>query len=121
MRRCFVGFLSAIFVFYYADLLPAQSVYVPLNHTVYSFIERFETKGVLQNSLTTTKPLTRIEIARFIHEVRKDYGMGLSLSLVDVERLKFYEEEFREEILSINPSAQVEMPTAPGWLAGCRR
>ncbi|KPK95371.1 hypothetical protein AMJ80_05140 [bacterium SM23_31] len=46
--------------------------------------------------------------------------MEFSLSWVDVERLKFYEEEFREEILSVNPSAQIEMPTAPGWLAGLK-
>lgn len=120
MRRCFIRFLSIFFVFFYADLLTAQSVYVPLNHRVYSFVERFEVKGVLRNSLTATKPLTRMEMALFIHKIRENYTAGLSLSQVDVDLLKFYEGEFREEISSINPSVQIEIPGTPDRLAGLK-
>ncbi|MCH9006469.1 hypothetical protein IIA29_08435, partial [candidate division KSB1 bacterium] len=53
---------AGVLVLLLAGELSAQSVYVPLNHWAYEFIERFEAKGVVTGALNGTKPYSREEM-----------------------------------------------------------
>ncbi|MFC1725345.1 capsule assembly Wzi family protein [candidate division KSB1 bacterium] len=72
----------------------AQSTYVPLNHPVYDYINRIETKGYINKFLSGTKPFTRKECAKVISEVAKHPD---NLTDFDKESILFYLVEFREE------------------------
>ncbi|MCH7756096.1 hypothetical protein IH970_13375, partial [candidate division KSB1 bacterium] len=55
-----------LFFFRLGSDLWGQSVYVPLNHWSYEFVERLETKGVLIGILNGTKPYSREEMAGYL-------------------------------------------------------
>jgi hypothetical protein len=99
-------------------VLTAQSIYVPLNHPVYTFIERAEAKGTLRNALTTTKPLSRMEVAQCLVEIERNQEKSLLFSSVDMQLLDYYKEEFRSEIKSIQPQAEIPIPKIPERLIG---
>ena len=72
----------------------AQLVYVPLNHWVYDFIERLETKKIIPNVLNNTKPFTRKEIAGYLRELIKQNESAHILNRVEQEQLDFLKLEF---------------------------
>lgn len=121
MRKSFTYFLCIFFVGIFYSSISAQSVHVPLKNTIYRFIERWEAKGILRNELTGTKPLSRLQIAEFLTAIRKKQLNGLELTLVDRDLLKFYEEEFVEEIAAIDPASEIKKPDTPGWLSGLQQ
>jgi len=75
-----------------------QSVYVPLNHWAYDFIERLEAKHVLQGVLNGTKPLSRREMAKYLGEALRKAEAGYQFTQVEQEQLEFLKVEFREEL-----------------------
>jgi hypothetical protein len=88
--------------------LPAQSVYVPLNHWAYEFVERMETKGVLKNVLTATKPYSRDDIAKFLLQIEES---GTDLNSVERDQLNFLRFEFKEEYQQLAGHNGVDYPT----------
>ncbi len=75
-----------------------QSTYVPLNHRVYEFIERMETKQIIGGVLGNTKPMTRSQIAGYILQIQKKVDAGLKLNTVEQQQLNFLNIEYREEL-----------------------
>lgn len=71
----------------------AQTVFVPLNHPAYDFIERMETRGGLTRVLNGTRPMTRAEIGRYLVQLWHQ-----PLSRVDQDHYTFLLSEFREEL-----------------------
>ncbi len=119
--RILLTFYSCIFfIFFSIHSLFSQSVYVPLNHRVYRFIERFEAKGILKNDLMGTKPLTRLHVGELLYGIHRSQAQGTALSKVDSDFLTFYEQEFREEIESIDPGSKIEQPEVPEWFGNIR-
>ncbi len=76
----------------------SQSTYVPLNHWVYDYLERLETKQVVQGTLTASRPLSRMEIARYLTIAHSKIDR---LNKVEQEQLNFLNIEFKEELAGL--------------------
>ncbi|MDW7682462.1 MAG: hypothetical protein SCK70_17990, partial [bacterium] len=81
-----------------------QSPYVPLNHRLYRFLERAETKHYLRPVLDSTRPLSRMEAAEYLERLCKQVQNGLRLRTVEREELDFLKFEFQEEVKRLNGS-----------------
>ena len=73
----------------------SQTTYVPLNHWIYDYLERLETKHVIQGVLNGTMPLSRMEIARYLAKVHQNLDQ---LNKVEQDQLNYLNIEFREEL-----------------------
>lgn len=76
----------------------SQSTYVPINHWVYDYLERLETRQVLPGVLNATRPLSRMEIARYLATVHQQLD---ALNQVEQEQLNFLNIEFKEELAEL--------------------
>ena len=79
--------------------LSAQTVYLPATHEVYTFLDEMAAKQIITDYRDAVKPLSRQSIAKFL--IRVD-SLSTQLTTVEQERLKFYKEEFYEEMKSLN-------------------
>ncbi|MBN1348782.1 hypothetical protein JXJ21_05175 [candidate division KSB1 bacterium] len=79
----------------------AQSVYVPLNHWCYEFIERLETQKAIGDVFNGTRPISREEMATYISALIREADAGIKLSRVQRDQLEFLKVEFREELDSV--------------------
>ncbi len=84
--------------------LRAQSVFVPLNHWSYAFVERMEAKGLVHGALNSTKPFSREEMVRYLVQVEKNGRAQGRLNAVESRQLDFLHFEFREEFLQLTGS-----------------
>ncbi len=75
----------------------AQSVYVPLNHWAYDFIERLETKGLITGVLNGSKPYSREEMANYLLQAEQKIQQGYPINRVEYDQLQFLKFEFKEE------------------------
>ena len=73
----------------------SQTTYVPLNHWVYDYLERLETKQVIQDVLNGIRPLSRMEITRYLAKAHQNFSQ---LNKVEQEQLNFLNIEFKEEL-----------------------
>jgi hypothetical protein len=96
-------------------------VYVPLNHPVYDYLERAETKGLLKKFLGGTKPFTRKECAEAILNISKRFDQ---LDNLDKENAAFFISEFIEEFDPkdiepvMNLLSDFKLPAKPGMFPG---
>ncbi|MDR3666745.1 MAG: hypothetical protein P4L35_07880 [Ignavibacteriaceae bacterium] len=58
-----------LMVLLFSSVLIAQTEYVPVNHTVYSFLDRMDALGIITGYNSFELPKTRHEVASFIKEV----------------------------------------------------
>jgi len=107
MPRFLNGILCVFIILCLCGSLTAQSVNVPLSYSVYDFIERFEAKGALKNVLNGTKPLSRKKTALIIKCIREKQESGYALSRVELDKLIYYEQEFREELEDLDSSYEI--------------
>lgn len=107
--------LCIFFAVFYTVSLDAQSVYVPLNYSVYEFIERFEAKGALKHVLNSTKPFSRDEVSFYLKNIRDVHQNGLQLTSVEIDQLTYYEQEFREELEKLAPNRNIARYDFPAW------
>jgi hypothetical protein len=77
-----------------SNQLIAQTVEVPLTHWSYDFIERLHTRGLIDSPILSTRPLTRLDMAKMIIEVANDP----LLDEMERERISFLLFEWREEV-----------------------
>ena len=85
-----------IFLFYMLTSISftcAQGVYVPVYHSVYEFLERMDTKGVIDYS-KVIKPQTRKELATFLELLEKKVNQ---LNNIEKKELSWYLKEFYYE------------------------
>ncbi|MFQ5866331.1 MAG: capsule assembly Wzi family protein [bacterium] len=84
--------------------LLSQSVYVPLNHWAYDFIERLEAKGVITGALNGTKPYSRMEMANYLLQIEEKLKDGRYLSSVEYSQWEFLRFEYKEEFEQLSGS-----------------
>jgi len=85
----------------FAGVCQAQSTYVPLNHWVYQFVERFEARGVIHGVLNGSRPFSRDEMTRYLRQIEKSAEQGASLNSVEQEQFNFLKLEFSEEFSAL--------------------
>jgi len=76
-------------------------VYLPATHEVYKFLDEMAAKQVILDYRDAVKPLSRESIAKFLIEAD---SLSSRLTSIELERLKFYKEEFYEEMKNLNYS-----------------
>jgi len=91
--------LSGVLFLRWVTQATPQSVYVPLNHWSYHFIERLETKGVISRVLDTTRPYTRAEMAQYLAQIIRKAGNVLNE--VERKQLESLKIEFKEELTKL--------------------
>ena len=79
--------------------LSAQTVYLPATHEVYEFLGEMAAKQIITDYRDAVKPLSRQSIGKFL--IRVD-SLKTQLTAVEQEQLKFYREEFYEEMKDLN-------------------
>lgn len=92
-------------IFLYVGLssgLHAQSVYIPLNHWSYEFIERLEAKGLISGVLNGTKPYSREEMVGYLLQVEEKLKNSPVLNSTELKQLEFLRYEFKEEYQSLS-------------------
>ncbi len=91
--------LTAVLVLFFetGSRLLAQSVYVPLNHWSYQFIERLEAKGLLTGIFGATRPYSREEMAGYLLHIHEEVEGRELLDSVELRQLDFLRLEFQEE------------------------
>ena len=94
-RQKIIWIVVWIFFSLEAKNIHPQTTYVPLNHWVYEYLERLETKQIIQGVLNSTKPLSRIEIAQYLAKARRKIE---ELTKVEQDQLNFLNIEFNEEL-----------------------
>ena len=102
---------AGVLVLLLACGLSAQSVYVPLNHWAYEFIERFEAKGVVTGALNGTKPYSREEMTGYLLQIEDKVNGGYKLNSVEENQFQFLRFEFGEEFLELTGSNGAHYPT----------
>ncbi|MFQ6115423.1 MAG: hypothetical protein ACE5NG_15290, partial [bacterium] len=89
--------LTLICFFFQTCSLLSQSVYVPLNHWAYEYVERLEAKGLITGALNGTRPYSRIEMARYLLQVEEKVKEARNLNSVELSQWEFLRFEFQEE------------------------
>ncbi|NOZ24816.1 MAG: capsule assembly Wzi family protein [Nitrospirae bacterium] len=74
----------------------AASINVPVEDETYDILQRLEAEGVIQSSLLATRPLSRKEVARLIHEAEMNYDGG---SLFIRRLIQSLKKKFRDELI----------------------
>ena len=64
-------FLPLLVILFFSQYSLASPINVPTDHWSYKYIERFQTKGVLKNSLSNIKPYSRKDIATMLFQISK--------------------------------------------------
>ncbi len=96
MKKCFFCLAVGLFL---NTLLSAQTVYLPATHEVYNFLDRMAAKQIIMDYRDAVKPLSRQSVAQFL--IRVD-SLKADLTRVEQDQLKFYKEEFYEEMKNLN-------------------
>ena len=101
-------FLFISIILLYSIILNAQTVFEPVNSSVYNYLERLSIAGII-NYHDEIKPVGRKEIASFLVAAEKDTN---KLSNIDRQDLKFYEKEFADEIDMITGRSSFNIPSS---------
>src|ERR1039458_7684701 len=102
MKKSF--FCLAVFLFLSAPL-SAQTVYLPATHEVYKFLDVMAAKNIMMDYRDAVKPLSRQSIAKFLIHID---SLSTQLTSVEQEQLKFYKEEFYQELKNLNDNNVVD-------------
>jgi len=86
--------------------LLSQTVYLPVTHRVYNFLDRMEAKKVITDYRDAVKPLSRSAIARFLIQV--DTSSSQTLTEVDRDQVFFFKEEFFQELQNLQYENLIE-------------
>lgn len=90
-----------LFLVIFSHPAHSQSVYVPLNHWSYEFLERLETQKVISGVHNGTRPISRKEMARYLVQAIEKVRAGEQLNSVQQDQLNFLKLEFYEELKSL--------------------
>ena len=95
MKNISIWFTAALFL---KIPLFAQTVYLPVTHEVYHFLEDMAAKQIIHDYRDAVKPLSRQAIAKFL--IQAD-SLTPKLTAVERDELKFYKEEFYQELKNL--------------------
>jgi hypothetical protein len=98
MKRPFLIILGAVLIGQSRPAHPA-SVYVPLRHRVYAFLERMETRRLLFGLREGTRPFDRETVAEFLRDIdRAAVADPAALSRTERDFLERFKGEFCDEL-----------------------
>jgi len=83
----------------------SQTVYLPATHEVYNFLDKMAAKHIIVGYRDAVKPLSRQSVARFLLQTD---SLKNDLTTVEREQLKFYKEEFYEELKNIGYDREID-------------
>ncbi len=84
---------------FWASHESAAQLYVPLNHWVYDFLDRMQTRGLVQNERTVHRPCTRETVSKMLAEMDKRLTEGkYRLSEAENRRFQQLKGEFADAI-----------------------
>jgi hypothetical protein len=95
MKQIYITFFVLIFIL--VTVTKSQVVYEPINNSVYNFLERQSVKGLIELHIEV-KPFSRTLIAGKLIEIGKRKSL---LTNIELQDLKFYENDFADEISSL--------------------
>ncbi len=99
--------LQALAKVIYALLLVSsacgQTIYLPVNHWAYEFLERLEVQRILPIVLSGTKPLTRMDVAGYLAPLYASDSLQQKLSRVQRQQLSWLAVELQEELAQTTP------------------
>ena len=99
------------FLFLFDAILRSQSANVPLQHWVYDFLDRLQTKGIIRDVISFSKPYSRHEVALMLAEtVQKTKSGQEELSSTEASLFEQLKGEFHEELQALNIHAK------PRWV-----
>ncbi|MBN2415778.1 hypothetical protein JXO52_08040 [bacterium] len=84
-------FIPALILIWFATPLAGQTVHVPLDHWAYEYLERMQTRGLLTNVRSGTKPFTRAKVAGMARALA---GNADRLTEVELQYLRRLQSEF---------------------------
>lgn len=105
MKKIIFIILFSIITFHQ---ISGQYVNLPIGHWAYFLLDRFETKGYLENLNYHSKPFTREEIANIIISISQKIEKG-EVSLSNTEKALFeklkgeFFDELHDKNIKINP------------------
>jgi len=95
MKKIYLIILTLTFI--YLPIVKAQVVYEPIENSIYNYLENLSLKGVIEIH-NEVKPFSRILIAGKLKEIEKN---KLLLTNIEQQDLKFYENDFADELSSL--------------------
>ena len=85
-----------------------SSVNVPLDNWSYAALDKLEGFGLIRSALHGTRPFSRLEMARLIHEAQVEIKFqAVSLPPIVAELLQDLERDFREELALVGKSTDL--------------
>lgn len=94
MERSQIKFFIIILLLF-ASTLKAQGLYVNSSHPIYSFLERMEAVGLIENFQNEAKPLLRSKVVDYLTEI---FNRRFELNFTDRKFLNYFIEEFYVDI-----------------------
>ena len=89
-------------------VLAFSSVNVPLDNWSYAALDKLEGFGLIHSALHGTRPFSRLEMARLIHEAQVEIKFqSVSLPPLVAELLQDLEREFKEELALVGKSTDI--------------
>jgi len=89
------------FVIFCTARIFSQSVNVPLEHWVYNFLDRMQTKALIQQFVPTSRPFSRNDIAQMLKELDSKLSSGeQTLNSAEIAQLEQLKGEFHREFQS---------------------
>lgn len=80
-----------------------QSVNVPLDHWLYNFLDRLETRGFVDTNLLRTRPISRQDVAAILANIeRLQLQKLVSFSQAEADLFEQLKGEFYEELFDLN-------------------
>ena len=88
--------------------LADRTVNVPLNHSIYAFVERYEARGILGGEVNGIRPYSRLQVANLLVLIRSAIDAGYAISLTERSLLVQYESEWAFELGREEPEGVLE-------------
>ncbi len=108
LKRASRFFVFAVFILLINNsFLVCQTVNVPLEHWLYNFLERLETRGIFASKLLRTRPLSRQDVAKILVDIERSKLSGLAaFSVAESDQFEQLKGEFFEELFDLNIRAK---------------
>ena len=100
----------------------ASPISVPVDHWSYQFIERFQTKGILRDFLSSIKPYSRDEMAGMIMYISNMIESGkVSLNKIEKEQFEMMKREFAQELTDLGMVGIKKYKHLVDWIGNEKR
>jgi hypothetical protein len=101
-------FLLCSVLSFCSNALAFSSVNVPLGDWSYEAVDRLEGFGLIHSALHGTRPFTRLEMARLIHEAHAEQEIqGIKLPPLIEDLLRDLDHEFRQELPLVGKTTDI--------------